>query len=78
MPGATLASAYHPEATLKLSKTSVAAGGAVTVEGSRFEAGDPYKLVLQGVLEEYQLLEVEADADGLFTLEITIPAEAEP
>jgi len=77
-PGGTLNLAYHPEATLKVSPASVAAGGSLSVEGSRFEAGDHYKLVLQGVLDEYPLLEVEADAGGLFTLEITIPSEADP
>lgn len=63
----------HGDAVLELASSSVAAGTAVTVDGSSFETGSAYRLRLVGALDEHEITEVRPDAEGNFSLEMRIP-----
>lgn len=64
----------HGDAVLELASSSVAAGTAVTVDGSSFETGSAYRLRLVGAMDEHDLTEVRPDSEGAFSLELRIPA----
>ena len=70
-----LTAAEHPEATLKSPVSSVAAGAALPLSGEEFLAGDPVKLVLRGVFDEYPLQEIIPEDGGVFSVELPIPIE---
>ena len=76
--GATLPSVGHEKAVLESSRSSVPAGAVLPLDGREFGAGESYVLRLVGALREYELGEVEADADGLFSIELTIPGSVTP
>lgn len=63
----------HEEAVLKTSQSSVAAGATVTLDGSDFGADATYQLRLVGALNEYELHDATADAEGAFSIVIEIP-----
>jgi hypothetical protein len=76
--GATLPSGAHEKAVLESSRSSVPAGAVLPLDGRDFGAGESYVLRLVGALREYGLGEVEADADGLFSIELAIPGSVRP
>jgi len=71
--GAILPSAAHEKAVLESSRSSVPAGAVLPLDGRDFGAGESYVLRLVGALREYELGEVAADAEGLFSIELAIP-----
>lgn len=73
-----LGAATHPEATLRSPVSTVAAGSAMPLFGEEFEENQTVKLVLRGALAEYQLPEVQADAEGKVSVELRIPPEVRP
>jgi hypothetical protein len=76
--GATLPSVAHEKAVLESSRSSVPAGAVLPLDGRDFGAGESYVLRLMGALREYDLGEVEADAEGLFSIELAIPGSVTP
>ena len=66
----------HEMGTIKLSAPQVVVGGSLTLTGSKFTKDHPLKLELRGALATIQLGEVRSDAEGAFTLTITLPADA--
>ncbi len=68
----------HEEGVLNLASPTVAAGATVALSGERFSRTTAYRLVLKGALREYALATVESDDEGGFTLELEIPAVAQP
>lgn len=78
LAAATLSAAAHPEATLKSTRTSVAAGSTMPVEGLEFDAGATVQLVLRGALAEYELRSVTPGDEGTFQLDLEIPRETRP
>jgi hypothetical protein len=76
--GATLPSGAHEKAVLESSRSSVPAGAVLPLDGRDFGAGESYVLRLVGALREYELGEVEADAEGLFSIELAIPGSVRP
>jgi hypothetical protein len=76
--GATVPSGAHEKAVLESSRSSVPAGAVLPLDGRDFGAGESYVLRLVGALREYGLGEVEADADGLFSIELAIPGSVRP
>jgi len=70
--------AMHPEATLRSPVTSAVPGGTLPLAGSEFQAGQTYRLVLAGVSGEVPLLEVTADEEGSFALELQLPGGLDP
>ncbi len=76
--GATLPSVAHEEAVLESSRSSVPAGAVLPLDGRDFAEGESYVLRLVGALREYELGEVEADAEGLFSIELAIPGSIRP
>jgi hypothetical protein len=76
--GATLPSVAHEKAVLESSRSSVPAGAVLPLDGRDFGPGGSYVLRLVGALREYELGEVEADADGLFSIELAIPGSVTP
>ncbi len=76
--GATLPSVAHEKAVLESSRSSVPAGAVLPLAGRDFGAGESYVLRLMGALREYDLGEVEADAEGLFSIELAIPGSVTP
>ncbi len=63
----------HEDAVLKTSQSSVAAGATVTLDGSDFGADATYQLRLVGALNEYELHDATADAEGAFSIVMEIP-----
>ena len=76
--GASFPSGAHEKAVLESSRSSVAAGAVLPLDGRDFGAGESYVLRLVGALREYELGEVEADAEGLFSIELAIPGSVVP
>ncbi len=76
--GATVPSGAHEKAVLESSRSSVPAGAVLPLDGRDFGASESYVLRLVGALREYELREVEADADGLFSIELAIPGSVRP
>ncbi len=76
--GATLPSLAHEKAVLESSRSSVPAGAVLPLDGRDFGEGERYVLRLVGALREYELSEVEADAEGLFSIELAIPGSVTP
>ncbi len=76
--GATLPSVAHEKAVLESSRSSVPAGAVLPLDGRDFGEGESYVLRLVGALREYGLGEVEADAEGLFSIELAIPGSVTP
>ncbi len=76
--GATLPSLAHEKAVLESSRSSVPAGAVLPLDGRDFGAGESYVLRLVGALREYELGEVEADAEGIFSIELAIPGSVTP
>ncbi len=76
--GATLPSVAHEKAVLESSRSSVPAGAVLPLDGRDFGAGESYVLRLQGALREYELGEVKADAEGLFSIELAILGSVTP
>ncbi|MCZ6477129.1 MAG: hypothetical protein O6851_02300 [Gemmatimonadetes bacterium] len=74
----TLPSVAHEEAVLESSRSSVPAGAVLPLDGRDFGEGERYVLRLVGALREYELGEVEADAEGLFSIELAIPGSVTP
>lgn len=68
----------HEEAVLRSSQTSVAAGSSMELSGSDFAGAESYQLRLLGVLDEYDIGEVEAESSGVFSLRLAVPAEVAP
>lgn len=68
----------HEEGVLNLASPTVAAGASVALSGERFSRATAYRLVLKGALREFALSTVESDDEGGFTLELEIPAAAQP
>ena len=66
--------AHGGEDGLKVEPSSVTAGGTVVVAGSGLEANDKRIIVLVGDHDTVHLADVETDADGMFSLEVTVPA----
>ena len=71
----SLTAAEHPEATLKSPVSSVAAGSELALSGEEFLAGDPVKLVLRGVFNEYPLRDITPEDGGVFSIKLPIPIE---
>lgn len=65
----------HGEGVLELASSSVAAGGELAVEGSEFETGATYRLVLVGALDEREIGDVRPDSAGDFSASLTVPAD---
>ncbi|MEE9471119.1 MAG: hypothetical protein V3W32_05315, partial [Gemmatimonadota bacterium] len=76
--GASVTSAAHEKAVLESSRSSVPAGAVLPLDGRDFGAGESYVLRLQGALREYELGEVKADAEGLFSIELAILGSVTP
>ncbi len=76
--GAALPSSAHEKAVLESSRSSVSAGAVLPLDGRDFGADESYVLRLVGALREYGLGEVEADAEGLFSIELAIPGSVTP
>ena len=68
----------HENAVLESPQTSVPAGGSLSLDGRDFSAGEGYALRLIGALREYDLRQVAADGDGVFSLAVVIPADVVP
>lgn len=68
----------HGEGVLTADRTSMAAGQALRLEGSKLEAGSSYGLRLVGALHTYCLGEAKADSAGTFTLRLTVPDSVRP
>ncbi len=66
------------EAVLTLGSSTAAAGGTLRVNGAEFHSVTTYKLVLKGVLDEYEVGSTESDSEGRFTLELEIPDNVRP
>jgi hypothetical protein len=75
-PGA--AGDAHEEAVLRSSRSSVSAGASLPLSGSDFAGSETYQLKLLGVLNEYDVGQVAADSAGVFTHQLTIPADVTP
>ena len=75
--GVTTARA-HGNPTVGVEPNPVAFGGDVTIEGEEFEEDAEISLVLEGVLGEISLGNVTTDAEGLFSVTVTLPSTAGP
>jgi hypothetical protein len=78
IPSRPAAGLAHEEAVLRSSRSSVAAGDVVPLQGAEFEPGGRYTLRLVGPLREYALEAVEADSVGEFSMDVTIAAAVVP
>lgn len=68
------AMAHEGEEGLEVEPSSVTAGDTVVLAGSGLEPNDERVIVLVGQHDTIHLTEVETDAEGMFTLELTVPA----
>jgi len=73
-----LIAAVHPESVLVSSQSAVAAGGYLPLVGAEFSEGGTFSMALLGALSEYTLENVEANDDGEFTIDLSIPANVRP
>ncbi len=67
-------SAHGTGASLEVAPDTITAGGTVTVVGENLEPNDTRILVLTGADVTLDFGEVTTDAEGMFRMEITIPA----
>lgn len=75
--GAGLAVMAHEgsgEEEILVEPSTVTAGGTVVLAGSGLEVNDERVIVLVGQHDTIHLTEVETDAEGMFSLEVTVPA----
>ena len=75
--GAGLAVMAHEgsgEEEVLVEPSTVTAGGTVVLAGSGLEPNDERVIVLVGQHDTVHLTEVETDAEGMFSLEVTVPA----
>jgi len=68
----------HEDAVLESSVSEVAAGHALPLKGSDLEARQAYRLKLVGALDELDLREVIAGADGTFSIDLEVPVSVRP
>lgn len=68
----------HEEGVLTLDRAEVKAGAGLEVGGRDFTPATRFRLVLQGGLREYELLEARSDSAGAFLLDLSIPDTVEP
>lgn len=68
----------HEEGVLTLDRAEVRAGAVLEVGGSDFTPVTRFRLVLQGGLREYELMEARSDGAGAFLLDLGIPDTVEP
>lgn len=73
-----LMAAVHPEAILKSTQSTVETGRDLPLVGEEFGNGGTFTLVLLGALNEYTLRDVEANADGTFSIDLGIPENVRP
>lgn len=66
--------AHEGEEGLEVEPSSVTAGDSVVLAGSGLEPNDERVIVLVGEHDTLHVTEVETDAEGMFSLELTIPA----
>ena len=71
---ALAAVAHEGEEGLEVEPSTVTAGGTVVLAGSGLEPNDERVIVLVGQHDTIHLTEVETDAEGMFSLEVTVPA----
>lgn len=62
------------EEEILVEPSTVTAGGTVVLAGSGLEPNDERVIVLVGEHDTLHLTEVETDAEGMFSLELTVPA----
>ena len=75
--GAGLGAMAHEgsgEETIEVEPSTVTAGETVVLAGSGLEPNDERVIVLVGQHDTIHLTEVETDAEGMFSLELTVPA----
>lgn len=75
--GTGLAATAHEgsgEEEILVEPSTVTAGGTVVLAGSGLEPNDERVIVLVGQHDTLHLAEVETDAEGMFSLELTVPA----
>ena len=77
-PGGLRALRAPHEAVLTLGSSTAAAGGTLRVSGAEFHSVTSYKLVLKGVLDEYEVGSADSDSEGRFALELEIPVNVRP
>lgn len=68
------AMAHEGEEGLEVEPSSVTAGDTVVLAGSGLEPNDERVIVLVGQHDTIHLTEVETDAEGMFSLELAVPA----
>lgn len=74
--GAAIAVLAHEgsgEEEILVEPATVTAGGTVVLAGSGLEPNDERVIVLVGQHDTIHLTEVETDAEGMFSLELTVP-----
>lgn len=71
---AVLAHEGSGEEEILVEPSTVAAGETVVLAGSGLEPNDERVIVLVGQHDTIHLTEVETDAEGMFSLELTVPA----
>jgi len=74
VPLAALAHGGGTEPTVVLEPTQVTAGGAVTIVGENMEPTSDREILLVGQKLIVQFGTVKTDADGMFTLQVTVPS----
>ena len=62
------------EEEILVEPSTVTAGGTVVLAGSGLEPNDERVIVMVGQHDTIHLTEVETDAEGMFSLELTVPA----
>lgn len=71
---AVLAHEGSGEETILVEPSATTAGDTVVLAGSGLEPNDQRVIVLVGEHDTLHLTEVETDAEGMFSLELTVPA----
>jgi hypothetical protein len=75
--GAGLGAMAHEgsgEESIEVEPSSITAGESVVLAGSGLEPNDERVIVLVGQHDTIHLTEVDTDAEGMFSLELTVPA----
>ena len=71
---ATVPASAHETGAIHLASSQVAVGGTIDIRGEKLPKSQTLKLQLRGILDTYQLGEVQTDTGGAFHSPFTVPA----
>ncbi|MFQ5928393.1 MAG: hypothetical protein ACE5MK_01750 [Acidobacteriota bacterium] len=71
-------SLYAHGPKLEIDKTAAAPGEVITVKGEGISRNGAIELTLQGIFQDYSLVETQGDEHGRFEERITLPADIQP